>query len=263
MEFPEPPLSSTAGSMATIATQLPAASRVFGTTELLEDVLKEMPTTTLIRSTRVCRIWKKVIERSASLRMSLFLTEAPTSPVLQWSTQSRRHPTIIETCDVTDSSQHWIVEVNPFFTVSEYLDPFFKPTDNLDDPHLKMAFKVGALLNFARTRWSNMFITQPPLHWIGFELDDSWTFDPDLPIEYVKKEGITIKDVAQVLHSCWAEECGLGCRESYLESTIYICAHDVIPADSSAVALAKGRLTSEEAVKEMIQIYGVPAIQGV
>ena len=98
----------------------PAATAVLSIWELVEKILLNMPTRSLVLACRISRSWKTVIERSAKLQQHLFLSPAPAKYGLKWVREDNCCDPVIQ--DFTDEETEYpIIGLHP--AVKKFVEP--------------------------------------------------------------------------------------------------------------------------------------------
>lgn len=131
-----------------------AAAAVFGTYELVENILSRLPMLDLVHGRRVSQCWKAVIDRNEALQQKLFMSPAPATFALKWVQKSDDYHPVIG--DIADGAarQYPIVSLHPFIKLA--CTSHYKTS-------MELEFNVQKLLSIDSTFWRRMFITQPPI----------------------------------------------------------------------------------------------------
>lgn len=184
------------------------ANQVFGTNELLEQILLHVGTLEdLIRMRGVNRQWKDVIEGTVSLKQIIFLS--PQEPEHVWHTFVSLGPGLPLYKFVKDPKGSWNTDENPGILQSARINPllFRQLSENENIPvwytgsrgrwtSEELHLREGARINGTKMKVSspllNMFATQPPLEVMMFRTGG----DPARQIR--NRKGIKVIDVLKV-----------------------------------------------------------------
>ncbi|KAK4542143.1 hypothetical protein LTR36_006990 [Oleoguttula mirabilis] len=156
-----------------------ATSAVFGTAELLDLILFQLPTTDLVRASGVSREWRDAL-KTTSMKQKLFLSPVATSPIsLRWVRKQNESLTGFE-----DADELYGTRITSDFSLQKgglgarqppqviKLHPLL---ERYNDKELyrdvELGFWVRDLLKYeALGQWSETFISQPPVRGMSFSL---------------------------------------------------------------------------------------------
>lgn len=139
----------------------PASDHVTSTFELVENILRYVPTRNLAQCQRVCRVWKDVIAGSRSLQQQLFLRPLEEGMALLYELRKPRKEPELKTSS--------IVSLHPIFRTTMI-------SKNYHFTHFCFDFPARYLLKWpSPSPWDDMLLTQPPCFELQLHMKEGYT----------------------------------------------------------------------------------------
>ena len=179
-----------------------AAEACFDVVELLEHILLELPSEDLIAIRRVSKTWKTLLERSLPLRGAMFLE--PHGELVRRHLPYYRDEMYAEQATALDATD---INILPFFRITrasgfyyaypDRMDIYQLPTKRWEIGTCRIDFDRGWSTNTLPPNVAAMFISQPPVTYVGLEIGCSpWKSHASMHSE----DGLTVGPVIDALN---------------------------------------------------------------
>lgn len=176
-------------------------------TELLENILKNLDTKTLLHSQRVSQQWHELIRSSSHLQAKLFLTRPP-GPARDEHYARYELENRLEQLDeaAAESSSTTSPKVVKGITLNPLLTEEILPLEHHQQGQRHEAIPIQRLLASPKGSWRSMFISDPPATAIVAQSVFCWSPDNSHRSWRGKWHGFSVQDEAGVRMSRVVDE---------------------------------------------------------
>ena len=214
-------MSSVLGEFSAKTVSRSAAQHVFQTVELLEKKLLNLPADNLLTLQLTCTHWQEVMASSVVIQRSLYFslpTRGPVDPDILLAIRTKQTSTALTVETETNTTPPATMEfdANPFLT-KHFRCWSLRWDEDIKMTLLRMDYRTRKRFGncsmeaednlykhlgepcFLRPEasWRKMFITQPPLRWIGVR---AWN---SISIRVENEQGVTMGDVSDCMRWYW------------------------------------------------------------